>query len=112
MARPTSATGASFAVKVANGSPERLPTSMFWGLPVMVATLPMFLLSGVFFSAKNFPSWLQPAIDALPLTAFNDALRAIVNDGAGFAAIGADCAVLAAWAVAAFLVALRIFRWG
>jgi ABC-2 type transport system permease protein len=78
---------------------------------VNVATLPMFLLSGVFFSAKNYPSWLQPAIDVLPLTAFNDGLRAIVNDGAGLATVAPHCAILAVWAIACFAVALRIFRW-
>ncbi len=41
--------------------------------------LPMFLLSGVFFSSANFPDAIQPALRALPLTALNDALRAVVN---------------------------------
>ena len=45
--------------------------------------LPMWLLSGVFFSYANFPAWLQPVIHALPLTALNDALRAVMLDGAG-----------------------------
>ena len=48
-----------------------------------LTTLPMWLLSGVFFSTSNFPGWMRPVVDALPLTALNDALRAIVNDGAG-----------------------------
>ena len=36
--------------------------------------LPMWVLSGVFFSSENFPGALQPFIKALPLTATNDAL--------------------------------------
>jgi ABC-2 type transport system permease protein len=78
---------------------------------VNLATLPMFLVSGVFFSAKNFPAWLQPMIDALPLTAFNDALRAILNEGASLASLGFEFAVLLAWGAVCFLVALRIFKW-
>jgi ABC-2 type transport system permease protein len=78
---------------------------------VNLATLPMFLVSGVFFSAKNFPNWLQPAIDALPLTAFNDGLRAILNDGAGLASLMPQFGVLAAWGVLCFALALRLFRW-
>src|SRR3970040_763845 len=38
--------------------------------------VPMWICSGVFFSASRFPESMQPAIRALPLTALNDALRA------------------------------------
>jgi ABC-2 type transport system permease protein len=44
--------------------------------------MPMFLLSGVFFSAANFPGLLQPLVRALPLTALKDAMRAVMNEGA------------------------------
>jgi ABC-type multidrug transport system permease subunit len=74
--------------------------------------LPMFVLSGVFFSAARFPDVLQPALSLLPLTALNDALRAIVIDGAGLAAIARPLAILAGWGVGSFAFGLRIFRWG
>lgn len=73
--------------------------------------LPMFVLSGVFFSASRYPDAIQPFIQALPLTALNDAFRAIYNDGATIATYGPDVAILAAWMLGSFLVALRIFRW-
>lgn len=73
--------------------------------------LPMWLLSGSFFSYERFPAVLQPAIRALPLTAINDALRAVMNDGAPLSRSATELAVLAAWAVVSFLIALRIFRW-
>jgi ABC-type multidrug transport system permease subunit len=76
-----------------------------------IVMLPMWLLSGVFFSADNFPRVMQPAIRALPLTALNDALRATMIDGAGLAAVAGQMAVLATWGLACFVVALRIFRW-
>ena len=38
--------------------------------------LPMWIFSGVFFSASRFPEPIQPFIQALPLTAVINALRA------------------------------------
>jgi ABC-2 type transport system permease protein len=73
--------------------------------------LPMWMLSGSFFSASKFPDFLQPFIKALPLTALNDALRAVMNDGAGLAAIALSLGILSLWGVVSFIIALRIFRW-
>jgi ABC-type polysaccharide/polyol phosphate export permease len=73
--------------------------------------LPMFVLSGVFFSATHFPAVMQPLISALPLTALNDALRAVIIDGAGLSGVAGPLAVMAAWAVVTFSIGLRIFRW-
>jgi ABC-2 type transport system permease protein len=73
--------------------------------------VPMWLLSGVFFSSERFPRAVQPFIKALPLTALNDSLRAIMLEGKGLAPIAGALAVLVAWGLASFLVALRIFRW-
>lgn len=75
------------------------------------AMLPMWVLSGVFFSSENFPAWMQPAINALPLTALNTALRSVMNEGAGLVDVTAPLAVLAVWGLATFAVALKIFRW-
>lgn len=73
--------------------------------------LPMFILSGVFFSASRYPDAVQPLIQALPLTALNDALRAVYEGGFGLAATGGELAILLAWTVVAFVLALRVFRW-
>ncbi|MCC7170603.1 MAG: ABC transporter permease, partial [Planctomycetes bacterium] len=78
---------------------------------VNLATLPMFLVSGVFFESRNFPEWLKPWIEDLPLTACNDALRAIVQEGRTLAELGPECGILALWGAATFALALRIFRW-
>ncbi|HTO76695.1 MAG TPA: ABC transporter permease, partial [Thermoanaerobaculia bacterium] len=61
--------------------------------------VPMWLLSGVFFSADRFPNAAQPLIRALPLTALNDALRAVMLEGKGVAAIAVPAVILAAWGV-------------
>lgn len=76
-----------------------------------LAMVPMWILSGVFFSAENFPGALQPFIQALPLTAVNDALRANMLRGAGFDIVGPELAIMLAWGVLCFVLSLRLFRW-
>jgi ABC-2 type transport system permease protein len=76
-----------------------------------LAMLPMWLLSGVFFSSSNFPRAIQPAIQALPLTALVDALRAVVLEGATLHAVRAELLRLTLWTVVPFAIALRIFKW-
>lgn len=73
--------------------------------------MPMWLLSGVFFSAERFPDAFQPLIRTLPLTALNDALRAVMNEGHGLAQIAPELGILAVWGIVSFAVALKIFRW-
>jgi ABC-2 type transport system permease protein len=76
-----------------------------------LAMVPMWILSGVFFSAENFPRVTQPVIQALPLTAVNDALRANMLRGAGFDVVGPELAIMLAWGVVCFVLALKLFRW-
>jgi ABC-2 type transport system permease protein len=73
--------------------------------------MPMWLVSGVFFSAERFPDVIQPVIRILPLTAFIEALRGVMNEGHGLAQIAPQVGILAAWGIAGFVIALRIFRW-
>lgn len=73
--------------------------------------LPMWLLSGVFFSADRFPDAFQPFIRVLPLTALNDALRAVMNEARPLGDITTELVILAGWTIGSFFVALRIFRW-
>jgi ABC-2 type transport system permease protein len=73
--------------------------------------LPMWIVSGVFFSASRFPNILQPFIRALPLTAAIDALRGNMLQGYSVESLWAPVAVLMAWLLVSFSVALRIFRW-
>jgi ABC-type multidrug transport system permease subunit len=73
--------------------------------------LPMWLLSGTFFSSERFPQVLQPFIKALPLTALNTVLRAVMNEGATLSSNWIPIAILLAWCLISFLVALKIFRW-
>ena len=73
--------------------------------------LPMWVFSGVFFSSGNFPTAAQPFIQALPLTAVNDALRANMLQGASWGTVGGELAIIVTWLVVCFTLALRLFRW-
>jgi len=73
--------------------------------------LPMWIFSGVFFSPSRFPDAMLPLIRLLPLTALNDALRAVMIDGVSLASVAGELGILCAWGAVAFAVALRLFRW-
>jgi ABC-type multidrug transport system permease subunit len=78
---------------------------------INLVMLPMFVLSGIFFSAERFPAVVQPVVKALPLTALNDSLRAVILDGAGLASQLPRIGVLALWGAVSFALSLRLFRW-
>jgi len=73
--------------------------------------LPMWILSGTFFSYARFPDAMIPFVKALPLTALNDALRAVMIDGSAVTTLGAPLAIVVAWGAVSFVIALKIFRW-
>jgi ABC-2 type transport system permease protein len=73
--------------------------------------MPMWVLSGVFFSSTNFPAVAQPFIQALPLTATINALRATMLQGAGWGGVLGSLGIVALWGGLAFVVALKVFRW-
>jgi len=76
-----------------------------------VVMLPMWILSGVFFSATRFPAVIQPVVQALPLTAAINAVRANMLQGMGLGHMAVPVGILLVWFVAPFAVSLRIFRW-
>ena len=73
--------------------------------------IPMWIMSGVFFSAQRFPDFIQPVIKALPLTAVIDALRMNMLQGASLAQVTPQIGVLAGWLIVCFGLALKLFRW-
>jgi ABC-type multidrug transport system permease subunit len=75
------------------------------------AMMPMWIASGVFFSAQQFPAIVQPLIKALPLTALIDALRATMLRGTSLFGVSSELAVLGAWVIVCFALALKLFRW-
>jgi ABC-type polysaccharide/polyol phosphate export permease len=73
--------------------------------------MPMWIVSGVFFSAQRFPDFVQPIIKALPLTAAIDALRLNMLQGASLGQVASQMGVLGTWLVVCFALALWLFRW-
>jgi ABC-type multidrug transport system permease subunit len=102
-----SASFAAVAVLVASRAQNNETVSGLMNLVMM----PMFVLSGVFSSSSHFPAAMQPLIGALPLTALNDGLRAVIVDGQGLAALSGPLVVLGVWGAVSFGLGLRLFRW-
>jgi ABC-type multidrug transport system permease subunit len=78
---------------------------------INAVSLPMLILSGVFFSYHNFPEWSIPYIQKMPLTMLADGMRSVFIEGGGYAAVYAPVLVLTGLGVALFAAGLRIFRW-
>lgn len=78
---------------------------------VNALTIPMTILSGVFFSWTRFPHWLQPVVERLPLTLACDSLRAVSSEGAGLVQVAPKLALLLAWGLVTGIVGLNLFRW-
>ncbi len=76
-----------------------------------VVMLPMWIVSGVFFSADRFPEAVQPVVRVLPLTALNDALRANMLQGVPLTQLFPQVAALVVCLVICFSLALKLFRW-
>ncbi|MFI5311112.1 MAG: ABC transporter permease [Gemmatimonadales bacterium] len=75
------------------------------------AMLPMWIFGGVFFSSSKFPAVMQPLVQALPLTAVNNALRANMLEGASAGAMLPWIVIISAWTAICFTLALKLFRW-
>lgn len=80
------------------------------GISNLIA-VPQWVVSGVFFSTERFPEVVRPLIDILPLTALVDALRAVMNEGAGLQEAAVPIGIVLLWGVVCFGAAVRIFRW-
>jgi ABC-2 type transport system permease protein len=76
-----------------------------------LVSLPMMFLSGVFFPREAMPDFLAGITQFMPLTYVNEALRAVVNDGAGLLSLGSQLLGMGVWAVITFVLAVWMFRW-
>ncbi|EPG74158.1 ABC-2 family transporter protein [Leptospira fainei serovar Hurstbridge str. BUT 6] len=78
---------------------------------VNAVTFPMMVLSGIFFSYKNFPDIVLPFVKNLPLTLMADSLRAVFIEGAGLIESLPACGLLFLFGAVFLTFGLRIFRW-
>jgi len=100
---------------------------MFFGIGLLIASraktqdaifglmnlvqLPMWVLSGIFFSSERFPAAMQPLVKALPLTQLINSLRAVMLEGATLISQTGAIAIMIVWSIASFAIGLAIFRW-
>lgn len=78
---------------------------------INAVTLPMTVLSGVFFNYHTFPEWTIPFIQSLPLTMLGDGLRSVFIEGAGLYDVLLPLCVLSLTGILTFLAGLKIFKW-
>jgi ABC-2 type transport system permease protein len=74
-------------------------------------SLPMLFLSGVFFPRDAMPEFLLNVTQFMPLTYVNEALRGVMNEGAGLADLGPQLLGMGVWAIITFVIAVRLFKW-
>ena len=78
---------------------------------INLVMLPMWMVSGIFFSAERFPDAVQPLVKSLPLTAVIDALRGVMIEELSIFALWGPVVVLLIWGIGSFALALKLFRW-
>ncbi|MBL7138719.1 MAG: ABC transporter permease [Bacteroidales bacterium] len=78
---------------------------------INVISMPMMVLSGIFFSYHNFPDWAIPIIKPLPLTMLADGIRSIFIEGAGFAQTAVLSLIMTVTGIVFFTVGLKLFKW-
>jgi ABC-2 type transport system permease protein len=76
-----------------------------------VVTLPMLLLSGIFFGRENLPGFVHAITNYFPLTFLADAMRSIAIDGATLHQLFPQIAGLIVWCTVSCLMAVKLFRW-
>lgn len=78
---------------------------------INVITMPMFLLSGVFFSYHSFPDWMISVVQYLPLTILADSMRDVFLFGAGLGKVGFEVIYLSVFGVVFYVLGLKVYRW-
>jgi len=86
-------------------------TTETYGAISNVFFFPMMILSGVYFTLDSAPRWLQQMVVIMPLSPFLKVLRGVFNDGVGLGGHMVGLAIVGAWALAAFGLAVKRFRW-
>lgn len=76
-----------------------------------LATWPMMLLSGVWFSLEGSPELIQQIAQVLPLTHLVDSARAIMTEGAGLVDIQLHLFVLGGMTIVFLGLGSWLFRW-
>jgi ABC-2 type transport system permease protein len=78
---------------------------------VNIVYLPMAIISGTFFTPKDFPSFLRAIADVLPLTYFTRLTRDVMVRDQHIWHDAGSVAVLLVWGAIGLAAAIRGFRW-
>jgi ABC-2 type transport system permease protein len=73
--------------------------------------LPMAIISGTFFTPKEYPGFLRAIADVLPLTYFTKLTRDVMVRGHHIWSETGSIAVVLLWGVIGLIAAIRGFRW-
>ncbi|CDH05859.1 conserved hypothetical protein; putative membrane protein [Xenorhabdus bovienii str. oregonense] len=76
-----------------------------------VSILIQILLSGIFFSYKNFPQWMANIIEYLPLTILADNMRRVFIEGGDLLQAVPAAIILSLIGIVTFVLGMKIFRW-
>ena len=72
---------------------------------------PQYFLSGTFFPKTVLPKSIHWLIEAMPLTALNDALRKVAFEGLHLNDCWKQVGILGAWGIVIYTFAIWVFRW-
>ena len=103
--------GAACFAAMGSGSPAIVRSAEGSSAVVNFVYLPMAIISGTFFTPKEYPGFLRAIADVLPLTYFTKVTRDVmVRDHHLWHDMG-SVAVVALWGVIGLVAAIRGFRW-
>ena len=89
-----------------------LPTAETAATVAPFSAVLLSFISGVFIPVDQLPNWLEEVGRVFPLAHLADGLQTTLAPGAtGSGLAGANVGVLALWALAGLVVAVRRFRW-
>ena len=72
-------------------------------------SMPLAILSGVWFSSEFMPSYMRTFADIFPFSHAVEASRAVITRGVGMEAISGDFLFLVGWAVGIFVIGTILF---
>jgi ABC-2 type transport system permease protein len=78
---------------------------------LMLAYIPLVILSGAFGAVTALPHWLTTTMTYLPAQPLIDAVSGVLQHSSGALMSGHDLAVLAGWAAGGLLISMRFFPW-
>ncbi len=90
---------------------SRTSSSRIGNSLINIISMPMMILSGIFFSYHNFPEPVIPAIQILPLTLLTDSLRGIMTEGTGLFENLQSVILLSCMGIVCFISGIRIYKW-